>query len=248
MKYFVSILVSAVFIACAPKGDRSEILTAAVSSSRGLGNKDYTFKLYSDSTYTFDIHEYEEYAHEKNEVFRGRNYFRGDSIIFFPSLFQFTHSEIAVIKNGYIEFINGDRPFKMKVIDAFADYEGVDTVKFNDYSMFTYDTAFYNDFPKSAIPYDLTNVDLIEVDRLLSSCLANSNLSFPLSDYFKQCMAVKNSSNEREVWVNLLCHYQEVAELDYFLIQKDDGGDCYLNVKLNLDKSECYDLSINGEA
>lgn len=74
------------------------------------------------------------------------------------------------------------------------------------------------------------------------------DLSFELKHYFKQCIAVKNQNNEREVWINFVCNPKDVEELKYFIIWTHDGGDCYFNIKINLDKEECYDFWVNGEA
>jgi hypothetical protein len=134
------------------------------------------------------------------------------------------------------------------VMGQVNNYKGIDTVTYKDYGFFSYDTTFYQLFPKDATPYDLTNEDLTQIETILKSCVKDANLTFELKDYFKQCIAVRNKNNEREVWINLLCNPKEVDEVKYFVIQTEDGGDCYFNVKLNLDRKDCYDLYINGEA
>ena len=140
-------------------------------------------------------------------------------------------------------------PFKMKVtMQRNRDYKGVDTVAYKGCGFFSYDTAFYPAFPKEVTPYDLTDEDLAKVETILKSCLKDADVSFELKDYFKQCVAVTNKNDEREVWVNLLCHPRDMDELKYFVVETHDGGDCYLNVKVNLDKGEYYDLIVNGEA
>ena len=236
------------FTACNHKGKRTEILTAKFTD-KGITTTSCLFRMFSDSTYTFDLHEYQEYRHEKNETFRGRYHLKGDSIIFFPMEFDFLDAETAMIKNDFLEFVDGKMPFKMKIVMGQENkYKGIDTVTYNDFSLFTYDTAFYHQFPKDMIPYDLNNDDLKKIENILASCVKNANLSFELRDYFKQCIAVKNKKGEREVWINFLCHPGDIEEFKYFVIHTNDGGDCYFNVKLNLDKEECYDFWVNGHA
>lgn len=233
---------------CKQKEGRNEILTAKFTYNN-IETLNCLFRMYSDSTYTFDVHEYQEFRHEKNEIFRGRYYLKGDSIVFFPMDFDFVDAETAMVKNDYLEFLDGKMPFKMKVIKRLTDkYYGVDTVTYKDYAFFSYDTGFYHYFPKDAKPYDLTNQDLAKVETVLKSCLKDLNLKFEFQDYFKQCIAVRNINNEREVWINLLCNPAEVNDLKYSVIWTHDGGECYLNLKINLDKGICYDFYVNGEA
>jgi len=242
------IFIVVVFTTCIHRDDKGEILTAKFTN-KGITTTDCLFRMYADSTYTLDVHEFQEYRHEKNEIFRGRYYLKGDSIVFFPMRFGFAGSEFAMVKTGYIEFLEGKMPFKMKVTtQRNRDYKGIDTITYKDYGFFSYDTTFYHFFPKEVIAYDLTDLDLVKVETILKSCLKEADVSFELKDYFKQCIAVRNKNNEREVWVNLLCHPKDIDELKYFVVETHDGGDCYLNVKVNLDKEEYYDLTVNGGA
>lgn len=248
MKYLIRYtFILIVLVSCGNKDNKNEILTAKFIN-QGITTTQCLIRFYSDSTYTFDVHEFQEYQHEKNEIFRGRYYLKGDSVVFFPFDFDYLNAETAIIKNNYLEFLDGKMPFKMKVVRGRTSNE-IDTVKFKDYSFFTYDTAFYHHvFPREMISYDLTNEDLIKVESILKSCVKETDLEFKLTDYFKQCIAVRNKNNEREVWINLLCNPRDVQKLRYFIIETNDGGDCYFNVKLNLDKGECYDLRVNGDA
>jgi len=249
MKHAITwIFTLAAFTTCKHKDDKYEILTAKFGN-KGITTTNCLLRMYADSTYTLDVREYQEYRHEKNETFRGRYHSKGDSIIFFPMDFDFVNAETAIVKNGYIEFLGGKMPFKMKVtMQRNRDYKGVDTVAYKDYGFFSYDTAFYHAFPKQVFPYDLTDEDLVKIETILKSVLKDAHVSFELKDYFKQCVAIRNKNNEREVWVNLLCHRTDIDELKYFVVETYDGGDCYLNVKVNLDKEEYYDLTVNGKA
>jgi hypothetical protein len=205
--------------------------------------------MYSDNTYVFKVHEYQEYRHEKNEIFKGAYHFGGDSIVFSSSDFDYVSAETAKIRSNYIEFLGGKKPFKMKIVRGWANNDGgIDTVKYKDYSFFTYDTAFYHIFLGQVTPYDLTEKDLVKIEDILKSCAKGRNLRFELKDYFTQCISVKNKNNEREVWINLLCNPKDVEKLKYFVIRTDDGGDCYFNVKINLNKGACYDFWVDGHA
>jgi len=248
MKSLTCILILTALAACTRKDNKKEILSAKFTQEGGSTTK-CLFRMYSDSTYTFDIHEYQEYRHEKNEIFRGRYLLKGDSIVFFPFAFYFLNAETALIKNNYLEFVDGKMPFKMKVLynDMF-EYKGVDSVRYKNYSFFTYDTAFYHQFSEEMTPYDLTNEDLVKIESIMTPCIKDAGLDVALSKYFKQCIAVKNKNDERVVWINFLCDTRDIERLKCFVIYTNDGGDCFFNVKINLDKEACYDLSINGSA
>jgi hypothetical protein len=66
------------------------------------------------------------------------------------------------------------------------------------------------------------------------------------SKYFKQFVAVINKNGEKEVWVNCCCEV-----MDYWKKQIQttlDGGTCYFNLKINLNKNILYNFSVNGVA
>jgi hypothetical protein len=236
------------FSTCDRKDAPDNLLTAKFID-KGITTTECLFTLHSDNTYTFTLHEFQEYRHERNDIFRGRYLQRGDSIIFSPFDFDYISAETAIIKNNYLEFVGGKKPFKMKIVNRQTkDYRGIDTVAYKDFSFFTYDSTFYRIFPGQVTPEDLAKDDLIKIENILKSCVKKRNLSFELKDYFKQCIAVKNQNNEREVWINFLCNPDDVEELNYFIIWTHDGGDCYFTIKINLDKGECYDFWVNGEA
>jgi len=65
----------------------------------------------------------------------------------------------------------------------------------------------------------------------------------------KQCIAVIDSNGDKVVWVNLSCKgHGEPTDYQYYIISVKDGGDCYLNLKINITRFKYYDLLINGDA
>jgi len=62
---------------------------------------------------------------------------------------------------------------------------------------------------------------------------------------------ILKENNEKIVWSNFFCSsFYNNSSVNYLeeLISVDDGGNCYFNVKVNLEKEEIFDLIINGEA
>ena len=241
-----------VFCQCTKRIDnKKEILSSEFHDNGNIVSTNCKFIMYSDSTYIFTVNEYQEYRHEKNEIFRGRFILHGDTIVFFPFQFYFLNSEKAIIKNNFIEFLDGDRPFKMKIAKTILSQNNyTDTVKFNDYSFFTYNSNFYRNFSGEVKPYDLNTEDLNTIDSLLNLCINQNSesISRKSNNYFKQCIAFRNSNNEKEVWINLLCKGNRIGYLHYYIIDVNDGGDCFFNLKINLTKRKYYDLYVNGSA
>lgn len=119
-------------------------------------------------------------------------------------------------------------------------------------------------------PADLTNDDLIQIEKLLRECVDNYNpeqekqfneikSKYPgykfykkhfiidLERYRRQYIAVTNKEGEKEVWINCFCD----KEIDYWktdIVFVFDGGNCFFNLKVNLTKGEYYELLVNGEA
>ncbi len=141
-----------------------------------------------------------------------------------------------------------------------------------DYSVFAvlpFDTAQYWEL-KDYKPAELTNADLVDIEKLLRKCIDNYNpeqerqynetktrnrsLKISVTDfiidlkkYKRQYITVTNNKGEKEVWVHCFCNSGKKnwrKELIFVL----DGGNCYFNLKINLTKGEYYDLMVNGDA
>lgn len=205
----------------------------------------FEFRLFSDSTYIFNYLE-KEWANEKNEKFRGRFHIKSDTIIFFPFRFKFKNCEKAVIKEGFIEFLDGEYPFRIKIQRTTLNAKvSFDTLTFNKYAFFSYDRNHYNCFDGGIFKsIALDNSDLIKLDSILTACIKKSKLiSYKPNQYYKQCIAIIDSSGDKIVWINLNCgnmYYK--YRIDYVR----DGGDCYAELKVNLTKLKWYDLQVNG--
>ena len=65
-------------------------------------------------------------------------------------------------------------------------------------------------------------------------------------DYQRQDLGILEEG-ERVIYANFFCNAHDIDwenELVFIL----DGGDCYFQVKYNVESGEFYDLSVNGEA
>lgn len=108
-------------------------------------------------------------------------------------------------------------------------------------------------------PASLNQKELKEIDSLLNNCIEeyNAGLSEQLKPrygvdrkkykYKRQYVAALNPSGEKEVWINCFCSSMgERWKKELMLV--DDGGNCYFNLKVNLNTKMCYEMVVNGYA
>jgi hypothetical protein len=69
----------------------------------------------------------------------------------------------------------------------------------------------------------------------------------PLKDYRRQYVAVVTDKGERAVWVNFFCEDIGVEWRKEILTVKD-GGNCFFELVIDVNKRKAYELSPNGEA
>lgn len=207
--------------------------------------------IYADSTYEFTVTN-GGFDHQKINKFKGSCYITNDTVYFKPFEFKYVNSTKAVIKNNFVEFIEGEYPFRVKIRKSnITVKQTYDLGQFNGYSIFTYDKKFYNYFTEDVRPYELPQKDLIELDRLLEKCFDDNRveLSRKSNLYAKQIIAVINNKNEVEVWISRNCKERKIKdEFEYQIMRVNDGGNCHFTLKINLTRQNYSDLSINGEA
>jgi len=117
---------------------------------------------------------------------------------------------------------------------------------------------------------ELTSNELSLIENILTNCIQEYNkkekLEFrqlqsketdaqfnindfiiDLNKYKRQYIAVINSNGEKEVWVNCFCNSFDKDWRKQRIIVKD-GGNCYFNLKINIETKKCYDFMANGSA
>ena len=203
------------------------------------------FRLLSDSNYIF-YYQTTEWAATKTEMSNGRYSIKSDTIVFHPTRFQYINCDKAIIKDGFVEFLNGKHPLRIKIQSTILNSKvSYDTVTFNKYAFFSYDRNHYNCFEGNVLEsIDLDNSDVTKLDSILNISITKSkSISYKPNQYFKQCIAIIDSNGHKVVWINLTCGnmYYKYG-IDYV----NDGGDCFANLKINLTKLTWYDLSVNG--
>ncbi len=96
------------------------------------------------------------------------------------------------------------------------------------------------------------NTEATEVYKKMNSMASEHELDkkdylIDLKEYSRQYVAVVNTNGEIEVWINCLC---DTSDMDWRKTVQVifDGGKCFFNLKVNLNKKEWYALMVNGDA
>lgn len=212
-------------------------------------------KIYTDSSYICKKNENNP-NYEKNEIFKGRCRILNDTINFSPLDFKLIKATKAVIKNNFIEFVDGEFPLRIEIKkNKFNSKNDLNFDKYKSYAIFTFNKKFhsylYFDFKSKLIePYDLKQKELEELHTIVKKCFSENKTKLRNeNDYLKQCIAVKNSKNEIEVWIACYCKENNIRNgFKYSLIHMSDGGNCNVHLKINLTKHTYSELSISGSA
>jgi len=206
-----------------------------------------TFTIFSDSTYTFkEI--IKETNHSRDESFDGRLKIENDTLRFDPFEFDYNEAETAVLKNGFIEFVDGEEPFRMKIEKTSLRVKNkIDFKNFKDYAVFTDYAKFENDHIYKSI--DLTTKDLKKIENILKIQFQNNKRLRKYSYYLKQVNSIKNEKNQHLVYIKCFCKSEELLSgFQYYKTGMMDGGNCNVHVQLNLTTGKIEILNIAGEA
>ncbi len=244
---FLSLIIFVLFCKCQLyKKEKQNVLEAEHISPYNEVNT--TMKFYGDSTYTFNLFQKSTY-YEKNEKYSGKYLLENDTIKFIDRGFQYLRCRVAVINNGFVEFIGGSAPLKLKITErSIKDEYAINSLD-SSYAFFTYHPNYYDFFSEKVKPYSLKKNDILAINDLLELCISENNnrITHHVNSYTKQCVAVTNANNEIEIIV--YCNCKDNSKGYHFqIISVQDGGDCHFSVKLNLTKRKYSQLYINGSA
>lgn len=64
----------------------------------------------------------------------------------------------------------------------------------------------------------------------------------------RQYVTVINDKGQKEIWINFFCNDWGSENWKSDLMEVNDGGNCYFNLKVNLEKKTYSELYINGYA
>ena len=140
----------------------------------------------------------------------------------------------------------------------------------SDFAILSFNTEWHWIF-KNVKPTKLTQSELIEIEEILKTVILENNkeqkigliehnkkypeyqqtetgYELKLDGYKRQYVPVINQKGEKEVWINFFCDGFGSGNWKTEIVQVEDGGNCYYNIKINLETKEHYELGINGNA
>jgi basic membrane lipoprotein Med (substrate-binding protein (PBP1-ABC) superfamily) len=127
-------------------------------------------------------------------------------------------------------------------------------------SIINFNKSIYWLFDSASKASILTDADIWEVERLFNESIADYNSKIKKKEdkkyfavdlqkfnYKRQYVCVTNKDGQKVVYVNCFC---ETIGVDWksTLIQVEDGGNCFFNLKINLNTKKYYDFFVNGYA
>lgn len=206
-----------------------------------------TFTIFSDSTYTFK-QIIKDVNYSKEENFEGILKIKNDTIKFFPFELSYNEAETAVLKNGFIEFTDGESPERMKIEKTSLNFINlIDFKNFKDYAVFTDYKKFDSDNRNRSV--DLTTDDLKKIESILKTEFNKNERLRKYSDYLKQITSTRNDKDEAIVSIYLYCKSSNKLDIyQFYKIGMEDGGNCNVYIRLNLTTEKIELVNIAGLA
>ena len=225
-------------------------LLAATQNFSSLDKIERTFKIFTDSTYLF-TESINQGDYNKLENFKGKLEIENDTIKFSQGRLKYNSAETAVLKNNFVEFCDGEFPYRMKILNTSLKVTNlVDFKNLPNYAVFTYYKKFENDSYKSDFQnYSLNTQELNQVDIILKNTFKANKDLMEFSNYLKQVESVKYKNGN--IIINIRCFCKENFTLERFqydLIRMNDGGNCNVFIKVNLTAGKVESINIAGIA
>lgn len=180
------------------------IILSAIDKSYFVDSTKLTFNIYSDSIYVFNVAVRGE-DYDRDENFRGKVKINNDTLDFFPLSFDYARADTAVLKNGWVEFINNKQPFRIKIKNTKLKInKTIDLSKFKYYSVFTYERN-----SEENENYDVTEKDLKQIENLLKIEFNKKPELEKYDTYLKQVIGYEKKSGEKFATVKCFCDNED---------------------------------------
>ncbi|WP_303917913.1 hypothetical protein [Draconibacterium sediminis] len=123
---------------------------------------------------------------------------------------------------------------------------------------------------ENGVSTNLSDNDLMIIEKNIRKCVSEHNLvqikefnridsinpnlnldiknfKIELDRYKRQYMPIINNQGEKIVWINFFCDSFDIEWKKEIVFVKD-GGNCYFQLKVNIDKDNYFDFWVNGNA
>ncbi|MBE2218091.1 MAG: hypothetical protein IAE90_07810 [Ignavibacteria bacterium] len=110
-------------------------------------------------------------------------------------------------------------------------------------------------FGRNSSRFDPGEDDIAAAEEILQACFSkessgtrNPFFTRKLENYHRQFAGVILENGDKVIWINCFCY----VDNEYFrrwkeqFVMVDGGGNCFFNVKVNLNTKQYYELMVNG--
>lgn len=90
--------------------------------------------------------------------------------------------------------------------------------------------------------------DIEKSRELIKHFLSDKDEIRGMDDYNVQYFGFIDEGGNKNIWANYICRSNTGTDWQNDLTLVLDGGNCYFNLKVNLDTGKVFDFLVNGEA
>jgi hypothetical protein len=135
----------------------------------------------------------------------------------------------------------------------------------SDYVILSSESAT-RELPKNAVISSLNETEIVKITQIIEDCVIEYNSGITksfkergegkyakmykikkLKNYKTQYVPYINDQGEKEVWINGFCN-EFNADWKSEIVTVMDGGNCYFQIRINLEEGACYEIGTNGYA
>lgn len=182
---------------------KSELIVAQTKINDNIFGYSRILKLYSDSTFQLSDKPQNK-TFKKDTIFIGKYSIVKDTIYFLDKIYN---RDKAILQKGYLEILSTS-PMKFELLKNKSTISSDLYAKTNsDFTFFTYTKEY---FGKDLIGKNssLNNNEILKVRRIIQSIIKKNRGDFYSglneNDYYKQCVVIINSKNEKEIKIDCL--------------------------------------------
>ncbi|MDQ7962420.1 hypothetical protein [Flavobacterium lindanitolerans] len=241
---FIFLAFSLIFISC--KEDPELVVGRCNSNDKFLGLT-RTLKLFKDNTFMYSDSSLNR-GIESDTIIKGKYIIKNDTIYFQDRFYYFKK---GILTNGYFELLS-PRPLKFELLKNNSQINSeIYTDTKSDFTFFTYTKEYFGK-DLTGKNSSLNEDEILKVKSLIQSTIEKNRdkfyHNFNEGDYYKQCLVIINSKNEKEVSIHCIGKKGNLLDWKYQPIIVKDGGDYFFWIRINLTKNEVTNLNVNGEA
>ena len=109
---------------------------------------------------------------------------------------------------------------------------------------------------ENSTPTTLSETEIVEIESIIGCLVSNHINTYGFTTsmaenengeqfFYRQYLPVILGNNEKAVWINFFCSNRKFENWQKELVIVGDGGPCYFQVSVNLDKKIYFDYNVH---